>query len=70
MCERYNTQSNSWQNIKSLNYNAVASSVCSFNKNIYKFGGLIDGESINKYIEMYDALLNNWTVIDVKLDNK
>ena len=50
-----------WERIADLNHNAVASCCKSFNdKYIYKFGGILSPEQLNRFIEMYDPEKNRW----------
>lgn len=53
-----------------MNFNAVSACVCSFNNYIFKFGGLINGENINHYVERYDVSKNHWEIINVELEQR
>jgi len=47
----------------------VASCCCSFNdKYIFKFGGILSPDKLNRYIEMYNPLTNHWTLVDANVN--
>ena len=58
-CERYELATDKWESIDDLNRNAVASCCCSYNDQfIFKFGGILSPDKLNRYIEMYNPLSN------------
>lgn len=54
-CERYDIESNSWQEIANLNYKVNNCCVCAFKNNyLFKFGGKLNDKEINNIIEKYN----------------
>jgi len=69
-CERYSIKSKKFELICPLNFPATSLSLATFDKYIFKFGGIgegYEGHLLSPYVERYDIELNKWTVIDPKI---
>lgn len=58
ICEKYNIESNTWDEIAKLNYKVNNCCVCSYNNQyLYKFGGKSGDRELNAFIERYNPRL-------------
>jgi len=54
-CERFSLKENKWESIDHLNLETAAHCSCIFNKKfIFRFGGYLETQQINNFIERYD----------------
>lgn len=69
-CEKYNIEEDSWNQICNLNIPASNFGVCSFNDSvIYKFGGKIEDNFLNKTIEKYNPNINKWIIVNFHFED-
>ena len=68
-CEKFNIFSNEWKEIAPLNAPANNPCACSFRgKFIFKFGGKSDDNILTNNIEMYNPLIDKWSIIHIKFE--
>ena len=67
--ERYNLSKKQWQNLHGLNEARACFGQCIFNGQIYVFGGLYNGSTLQS-IERYDEESNVWSMYHIKLPMK
>lgn len=69
-CEAFSFDRNTWRRIAPLNIKANNPSICTFNdKYLFKFGGKKEERKMNEVIEKYDFDLNEWTIVNPKLQD-
>lgn len=52
-----------------MHYESCSFACCSFNgRYIYKFGGVLEDNSIGSYIEVYDEKEGEWTIVNPTLE--
>ena len=67
--ERYNLSKKQWQNLHGLNEARACFGQCIFNGQIFVFGGLYNGSTLQT-IERYDEESNVWSLYHIKLPMK
>ena len=67
--EQFNLSKNQWQNVNKLNEARACFGQCVFNGQIFVFGGLYNGSSLES-IEKYDEENNIWSLYHIKLPMK
>ena len=67
--ERYNLSKRQWQNLHGLNEARACFGQCIFNGQIFVFGGLYNGSTLQS-IERYDEESNVWSLYHIKLPMK
>ena len=67
--ERYNISKKQWQNLHGLNEARACFGQCIFNGQIFIFGGLYNGSTLQS-IERYDEESNVWSIYHIKLPIK
>ena len=67
--ERYNLSKKQWQNLHGLNEARACFGQCVFNGQIFVFGGLYNGSTLEN-IEKYDEESNVWSIYHIKLPMK
>ena len=69
-CEKYDILEDKWLEISQLNLPANNLCLCNFrNSCIYKFGGKLDDNFLNKTIEKYNPNINKWILINYSFDD-
>jgi len=69
-CEKFLINEEKWVDIANLNLPSCNHCVCNFNDSfLYKFGGKIDDNFLNKTIEKYNPTINIWVIINYRFED-